>query len=174
MREDSVLVRVNGLLGRLLNIMAIIGGFFMFFVVLMTIADVLLRSLFNYPIIGTLEISQLFTVALIWLGAAYTMRVGGHVRMEMLSDTLFIGRRRILYWVCVRMSLLLLLVLMNVAVYDGTAYSIATREFTEILALPVYPFKVLLLSGSIVFTLEIVTELFIDITSLCRFSNGRA
>lgn len=168
MTDDKSLLKSNGLFGQLMLVSTFIGAFFMAVVVLMTIADVLMRSFFNHPLKGALELCQLFTVPLIWFGVAYTMRVGGHVRMEMLSEALFKGRSDISYWIIVRLTLLVIMVLMSIAALDGTAYSISGAELTDILDIPVYPFKIVLLVGSIMFVLEIFSELVKDIKSLLR------
>ena len=168
MTDDKLLLKANRLLGQSIQIIALIGAFFMAVVVLMTIADVLMRSFFNHPLKGTLELSQVFTVPLIWFGIAYTMRIGGHVRMEMLSDALFKGRRGIYYWIIVHLTLLVILVLISIAAFDGAAYSISGAELTDILNIPVYPFKIVLLAGSIMFVLELLAELALDIASLRR------
>ena len=168
MTDDESSLKANRLFGQLILVTTLIGAFFMAVVVLMTIADVLMRSFFNHPLKGALELCQLFTVPLIWFGVAYTMRVGGHVRMEMLSEALFKGRRDIYYWIIVRLTLLVIMVLMSIAVFDGTAYSISGAELTDILYIPVYPFKIVLVVGSVMFVLEIVSELVNDIRSLLR------
>ena len=64
-----------------------LAGFAMFFLaVLMFLgaADVLGRYIFNRPIKGTLELSEVFMAGVILLGWAYTQRTGGHVKVELL------------------------------------------------------------------------------------------
>ncbi len=173
MADNELLLKANRLLGQSIQVIALIGAFFMAVVVLMTIADVLMRSFFNHPLQGALELSQLFTVPLIWFGIAYTMRVGGHVRMEMLSDALFKGRRSIYYWIIVRLTLLVIMALISIAAFDGAAYSIGGAELTDTLAIPVYPFKIVLLAGSIMFVLELFAEFVNDIKSLWRSPQRR-
>lgn len=64
--------------------------FAMFFVV----AEVVLRTLFNAPIPGHLELSELITPAIIFLALAYTQSTGGHVQMTLVVDQLPEGARR--------------------------------------------------------------------------------
>jgi TRAP-type C4-dicarboxylate transport system permease small subunit len=173
MTDDESSLKANRFFGQLIFVTTLIGAFFMAVVVLMTIADVFMRSFFNHPLKGALELCQLFTVPLIWFGVAYTMRVGGHVRMEMLSEALFKGRRGIYYWIIVRLTLLVIMVLMSIAAFDGAAYSISGAELTDILDIPVYPFKIVLVAGSIMFVLEICAEILNDINSLLRSSQPK-
>jgi TRAP-type C4-dicarboxylate transport system permease small subunit len=49
---------------------------------LVTVVDVVLRSLFKYPIFGTFDLVELFLVALIFLGLPETFRRGDHVVVD--------------------------------------------------------------------------------------------
>jgi TRAP-type C4-dicarboxylate transport system permease small subunit len=51
-------------------------------------AEVLGRQLFNSPIPGQLELSELLMPAIIFLAIAYTQSTGGHVRMTVAIDRL--------------------------------------------------------------------------------------
>jgi TRAP-type transport system small permease protein len=168
MKDDRLLLKIDRLLGQSIHAIALIGAFFMVGVALMTVADVLMRSFINHPLKGALELCQLFTVPLIWLGLAHTMRIGGHVRMEMLSDALFKGRRNVYYRIIVHLILLLGVVLISIAAFNGAVYSTSSAEFSDVLYMPVYPFKIVLFIGSIMFVLEILSELVLDIVSLQR------
>lgn len=56
------------------------------FIMLFVVGEVLMRTLFNSPIEGHLEISELITPAIIFLALAYTQSTGGHVRMTLVVD----------------------------------------------------------------------------------------
>ncbi len=58
------------------------------FVMLFVVAEVAMRTLFNAPIEGHLEMSELITPAIIFLALAYTQSTGGHVRMTLVVDML--------------------------------------------------------------------------------------
>lgn len=64
--------------------------FVMFFVV----AEVVLRTMFNAPIPGHLEIAELIAPGIIFLALAYTQSTGGHVSMTLVVDLLPSGARR--------------------------------------------------------------------------------
>ena len=51
-------------------------------------ADILGRLLFNYPLIGVPEIVKVSVVALVWLQMAHTLRIGGHIRSDVILDRL--------------------------------------------------------------------------------------
>jgi len=51
-------------------------------------SDILGRVLFNYPIIGVPEIVKVSVVALVWLQMAHTLKIGGHIRSDVVLDRL--------------------------------------------------------------------------------------
>ena len=51
-------------------------------------SDILGRVLFNYPIIGVPEIVKVSVVALVWLQMAHTLKIGGHIRSDVILDRL--------------------------------------------------------------------------------------
>lgn len=51
-------------------------------------ADILGRLLFNYPLIGVPEIVKVSVVALVWLQMAHTLKIGGHIRSDVILDRL--------------------------------------------------------------------------------------
>ena len=56
---------------------------------LIGVAHVLGRKFFNLPIFGYIDIVEIMMAFLVFLGLAYTERLGGHIRME-----LFVGYLR--------------------------------------------------------------------------------
>jgi len=172
MTDETLLLKANQIVSRLQNFLGLIGAVFIAIIVFMTGADVVMRW-FGHPIRGVIEFTQLFMVPLIWLGVAYTMRVGGHVRMEMLSAVLFKGRKEIYYWISVHIILLVFVLLMGLAAYEGMVYSINCQEFGDITGIPVYPFKAALFGGSVLFALELLAELTLDFASFRKGLEGR-
>jgi TRAP-type C4-dicarboxylate transport system permease small subunit len=51
-------------------------------------ADILGRTLFNAPIIGVPEIVKVSVVAIVWLQMAHTLKIGGHIRSDVVLDRL--------------------------------------------------------------------------------------
>ena len=58
------------------------------FVMLYVVAEVAMRTLFNAPLEGHLEMTELITPGIIFLALAYTQSTGGHVRMTLVVDML--------------------------------------------------------------------------------------
>ncbi len=64
------------------------------FVMCFVVAEVVLRTMFNAPIPGHLELSELMAPAIIFLALAYTQSTGGHVQMTLVIDLMPAGMRR--------------------------------------------------------------------------------
>jgi len=77
------------------TIFDLVNKFFVWFIaILLTFGwlsvcyDVVMRSLLNRPTIWTLEINQKILVFITFLGAAWLLREGGHVRIDILVNWL--------------------------------------------------------------------------------------
>jgi len=65
-----------------------VGVGVLFLLMLLTSADVLLRYLFNSPITGTFELTELTMIVTIFFALSYTASRGGHIRVELIVDRL--------------------------------------------------------------------------------------
>lgn len=68
--------------------MAYLAGIVLAFMMILTFFDVVGRSLFNSPIIGSVEILTLAMGLLIYLGIGQTTIQGSHVRVDVLTRLL--------------------------------------------------------------------------------------
>lgn len=77
------------LLDKSTNGALIIAGVFVVVMMLHIVTDVLSKWLFNFPIVGTLEIvANYYMVAMIFLPLAYVQRAGGHIIVEIFTQNL--------------------------------------------------------------------------------------
>ena len=123
---------------------------------LLTFADVVLRSFFNKPIPGTFEISQYILAVFILLGAAYTQQVKGHVGVDFVTSRLSPRLRA----VCEILTTLLSLFIIAVVVWQGWVVGISEKAVSDQLRIPQYPFKVLVAVGGLLLWLELLIDLF--------------
>lgn len=65
---------------------ALISGFGIFAMMLLGVAQILMRKVLNLPILGYIDIIEIMMTFLVFLGLAYTERLGGHIRMEILVN----------------------------------------------------------------------------------------
>lgn len=65
-----------------------IAATFIFLLMLLGIAQIVLRTFFNFPLTGYIDLVELSMAGMAFLGAAYTQRMGAHIRMELLLGSL--------------------------------------------------------------------------------------
>jgi TRAP-type C4-dicarboxylate transport system permease small subunit len=123
---------------------------------LLTFADVVLRSFFNKPIPGTFEISQYILAVFILLGAAYTQQVKGHVGVDFVTSRLSPRPRAI----CKIATTLLSLFIIAIVVWQGWVEGITEKAVSDQLRIPQYPFRVLVAVGGFLLWLELLIDLF--------------
>ncbi|MDX2142776.1 MAG: TRAP transporter small permease [Rhodospirillaceae bacterium] len=86
--DSSLLAWSDRALSRVENAAAGLAGTLIFAAMLLTIAEVIGRRLFNAPIPGVVDMFDIGMAGMALLGAAYCQRLGGHVRMELLTGAL--------------------------------------------------------------------------------------
>jgi TRAP-type C4-dicarboxylate transport system permease small subunit len=67
---------------------AILSGYGIFALMLFGVVQIFGRKLFNAPIFGYIDMVEIAMSALVFLGLAYTERLSGHIRMELLVSHL--------------------------------------------------------------------------------------
>ena len=85
MRELAHIIENGDNLCRKINrYIALFCGFAILFLTLLVVVDVSLRYLFNHPIPGGTEATELILPYIVFLAMGYTLAVGGHVRVIIL------------------------------------------------------------------------------------------
>ena len=75
-------------LGRIAWLMRRIAEISMFSMMCLTMLDVAGRYLFNFPVIGSVELTELLMVAVIFSGIALSSSVRGHVTVDLIAMAL--------------------------------------------------------------------------------------
>jgi C4-dicarboxylate transporter, DctQ subunit len=122
--EDPTLGTGGGALGaidravhRLEKLTALISGFGIFALMIIGVAQVLGRKLLNFPIHGYIDMVEIMMSFLVFMGLAYTERLGGHIRMEIFVTLM---PRRILWLFEVLSVVIALFVVGVLTYYTGT------------------------------------------------------
>jgi TRAP-type C4-dicarboxylate transport system permease small subunit len=121
-------------------------------------ADVIGRYVFNSPITGTYEISQVLMAGVVLLGWAYTMKTGGHVRVELLICRLPSRPRAIIDFVMMLLSLAIFIMIMWRSTLLALQY-MEEHRVLQTLNIPVYPFFFLVPVGAFFLCLEIIIQM---------------
>ena len=143
---------------RVENACAIVAAGLIALAMVLTVAEVIGRRLFNAPLPGVIDIFDLGMAAIGFLGASQCQRVGGHVRMELVLRRIS-GR---VLWLIESFTTALALVFIaavTVASWDGMVRSYVTGDATMDLLLPVWPSKSLVTLALVILTVRLALQL---------------
>ena len=145
-------------LGRFSSILAYLGAFSLFVMMLLTAADVMGRYVFNSPITGTFELTKFLVLILIFSFLANTQAHKMHVTVDLILSR-FPKSFRIYVELFNHAMSLALMVLIT---WIGTERAFELKEVAEAspnLGIPFYPFAFFLVLGCLVMCIEYVRNL---------------
>lgn len=142
-------------LSRAANLAAMIA---LFLIVAIVTVDVTVRTFLNVSVPGASEIAGLLQALMVFLGLAYTLRVGQHIKVDMFAEKLPEGARK---FVDVVLSIIALLVFLFItfAMFDVATGPRASRETSDLLAIHLQPFKIAASVGVGLMCLEILLQI---------------
>jgi TRAP-type C4-dicarboxylate transport system permease small subunit len=145
-------------LERFSSILAYLGAFSLFVMMLLTAVDVMGRYVFNSPITGTFELTKFLVLILIFSFLANTQAHKMHVTVDLILS-------RFPKWFRIYVELFnhaMSLALMVLITWIGTERAFELKEVGEAspnLGIPFYPFAFFLVLGCLVMCIEYVRNL---------------
>ena len=124
------------------NLANFIAAIAIFLLMILGTAQIILRSVFNSPIAGYIDLVELSMAGMAFLGAAYCQRLGAHIRMEILVAHL---RGRWL-WFFEVLGTLVAMFIVAVLIWYGWGHFLRSYELgdsTIDAEYPVWPSKLL-------------------------------
>lgn len=140
-RKISPLVAINKWATRIDTGVNFIGATLIAFVMFLTTAGIIMRYVFNNPIYGKVEITELVMAGIVFFGLAYTQKLGGHVRMSFVIEKFIKGRS---YHIVEALTLLVSLftfIVLTVTTLDSALYDLEFHGITPNIYLPIWPSK---------------------------------
>ncbi|GAB3220178.1 TRAP transporter small permease subunit [Mycolicibacterium hippocampi] len=169
MTEDVTLPRPVLVVARTLSVVA---GILLVGLILLTIADVVSRNFRDRSIVGTVEIATMLLVAIAFLGLASAEADGRHVVVE-LFESRFGVRTRMVFSVLRTLLLIGLGVLLTWGLSEVLLSAVERGETTnDILRLPTWPAKVVLLASFVLFFAVAVWREVLTISALRAEPSG--
>lgn len=167
LEDDSTLSRLDRLFFRFESILNMLGGVVVFLLVFLATANVLGRWFFNLPVDGYIDWVEQGMAFMAFLGIAYTKRLGGHIRMDMLVGHL---RGRLL-WLVELISVLLIFLVTLVLIYGSylhflRAYSIGDSSLD--IDLPTWPAKLVVPFALSVLALRLLLQIWAYLRALIQ------
>lgn len=164
LEDGSLLSRMDRRLYRLERVLALISGIAVFSLMLLAVVSVSGRNFLNMPLPGYVDWIETIMPLIAFMGISFTMRDGGHIRMDILVGAL---RGRLL-WAVEFLSILFILVLALLLVWGSWAHfdrsfdwaaPMWSRDSTIDIALPIWPSKLLAPVALSVLSLRLVLQL---------------
>lgn len=132
-----------------------------------TVTDIVGRSFFDQPMRGTVELTELAVVVLVYLGLARVESQDAHISVDLLYVRF--GRRAQLLLRVLALTLGLLVVgTMTWRLYDYAGQLAAGGYTTGILRLPLRPVALLGVAGAAMFAVTMAANLFLVLRALLR------
>lgn len=150
--------RLRQAYGKLLHACGLVSAASIFFMLILVVANVLGRYLFNAPITGAFEITESLLVVIIMLGLALTQYHDGHIRVTILTRRMPPGWER-----GAKIGALLLSVcFFGWCAYASWAFAYQSYTFKEqewgSINFPLYPFKFIVFIGVVLLTIQFVLD----------------
>jgi len=147
--------RPQGPFGRLLEWMALVGGWIIVALMVYTVTDVFLRYVFNHPFSGSLEITEFAMAAIVFLGIAYCGWLGGHVAVDILERPLDDPRLRFVPVILALASAALFAAIAWFTVDEALA---TTRRVSNMMRWPHWPFQFIVAFGSAMYAIVLLIQ----------------
>lgn len=163
---------VQAVMARLNDLAVTISSAALVIMAFMITADVILRFLFNAPLPASVEVSQLLQPYVVLLPMAYTLAVGQHVRVTIVTNLLPPAARG----ACEILTYVLDFILFSIVAYYGWtefAHSLAIREVMfAAIELPWWVGKFALPAGMIVLTIQCLVQISLTVQRICDTGFG--
>lgn len=138
----SLLAKSDRALTPVENFANLLAAFAIFALMCLGVAQIAMRSIFNAPITGYIDLVELSMASMAFLGAAYCQRLGAHIRMELLIGRLH-GRA---LWIAESVAILVALFIIGVLVWNGWGHFMRAYmlgDTTIDAEYPIWPSKLL-------------------------------
>jgi TRAP-type C4-dicarboxylate transport system permease small subunit len=130
-----------------------------------TVADIAARSLFNNPLSGTVELTELAVVPMVYLGLSYAESRDAHIAVDLLYVRLPV-RARLALRVFAGLASLAVIAVMTWRLYVYAGQLDAGGYVTGILRIPLYPVALLAVLGSAAFGLAVLLNTVVSARAL--------
>lgn len=151
-----------------------ISGGFVFLMMVIISYDVLMRHFFDNPTIWADEVSCYLLVGITFLGAAYTLIMDAHVRVETFTDMLGPKAQRYLEFITDILSLAFLIIFTRQAYWLVKDSLVSTQISATLLRTPLYLPQLLFAIGLTWFSLQMLVHILRRITSGSPRNGSRA
>jgi TRAP-type C4-dicarboxylate transport system permease small subunit len=145
----------EGRFGFALRGLCLIGGLAILFIMLATVADVAMRYLFNAPIKGTLDLTQMAMIFAVFCALAHCGWSGGHIVVDVLAPMFGARTLRIMSAAIDAVGAAFMLGVAWQSVLAAVDYA-NTGEVSFTLHVPLFPFFLVVAAGALIYAAVLV------------------
>jgi TRAP-type transport system small permease protein len=140
---------------RALRALALASGFILLFVMVYTVADVVMRYAFNRPFSGSVEVTEFAMSLIVFLALPYTGWAGAHISVDLFEKFLDRPALRLLPSVIAFVGAALFLVIAWRVMLETTA---TLNQTSNMLRMPHYPFRLAVAVCSLLFAVVLMVQ----------------
>jgi TRAP-type mannitol/chloroaromatic compound transport system permease small subunit len=160
--------RLREIVRRLAVGLVLLGSVGMMLSMLICVADVVGTNFLDYPVPGTLEITESTMVLIVFGALAFTQEKRGHIRVEILHGYMS-ARVQSLMDVVTHFLALVFFVLLAWYSFGELSYSWEIREATMgTIRFPLYPARSLLTAGAVLLVVQLALDVAGDFGRMLR------
>lgn len=137
--------------------LAIIAGATLLFLMLVTVYAVVMRYVFNAPVLWALDYARVGLVVLVFFGLGYCGLTGGHIAVDFISSFLPFKFLTISD-VIIRISCVVIIFLMAWQAFIQGLDALEMGEGTNEVEIPLFPFFLVVAFGSIVYCVVLIIQ----------------
>jgi TRAP-type C4-dicarboxylate transport system permease small subunit len=156
-RIESVVVPVSRFFDK-------ISWIVLFAMMMLTVVDVLMRKLFARSVLGTVEITELMMVIVVFLAFTQTELENGHIRIDLVMSR-FSKKVQAFSQLLTQTACAVLFGIMAVSTYRYAVDMMGSGEVTMTLKIPIYPFDFVIVVGYACITLALICK---SLAALCE------
>lgn len=135
-----------------------VAGLALLAILALTVTDIFGRTLFNNPVPGTVEVTALVLVVVVFLGLGYSEDLGDHITVDLLYVR--VGTRfKAVLDVFANLLSIVVIALMAFQIYHFALRQRDSGAETPVLEWPIWPFAMVAAFGCVLFALSIGSKL---------------
>ena len=151
--------RIDQWIKKTAKILGEVAGWLLFACMVIVTLNVILRKIFNSPLLGTYEWVGILTAVMISLGLAYCATVGGHIAIDFIVNKMKPGLQRLIAMICGGISCVVMGGV-TVSLFQYAGKLARSGEVSPTTKIPFYIFVYIAGVGFVVFLAVLLLDLY--------------
>lgn len=158
-REEIFLTYLDNFFKRIEKLVTYISAFALLMMMLLIVTDVVIRSVFNMSMTGTIEITGDYLLPIIvFLSISYTYTQGNHISVNIITEKLPKNIKMIVKLLTSSLSLLIIVILMGANFYKIFEFIESNTLTMSLLNYPLAPAIMIITFGLFLLMINLLSE----------------